>query len=106
MAVAHVAKDGFRQEVLSHKGVVLVDFYAEWCGPCKIVAPLVEEISNEMPEVKFVKVSVDENPDLASQYSIFSIPTFLIFKDGQMVSQFAGALGKDGIAGEIKKAAG
>ena len=96
--------DQFQNEVLNHKGLVLVDFYADWCGPCKMTSPILEELSNEVKEVKFVKINVDENPELASQYNVFSIPTFLIFKDGKIIHQFVGARGKDGFLAEIEKA--
>ncbi len=98
-----INKDSFNQEVLENKGVVFVDFYADWCGPCKMTGPILEEIAKENPNTKFVKVNVDENPDLVSQYSVFSIPTFIIFKKGQVVSQFVGALGKEAFLEEIKK---
>ena len=96
--------DQFQNEVLNQKGLVFVDFYADWCGPCKMTSPIIEELANEIKEVKFVKVNVDENPDLASQYNIFSIPTFLIFKDGKVAHQFVGARGKEGFLSEIDKA--
>jgi len=96
--------DQFQNEVLNQKGLVFVDFYADWCGPCKMTSPIIEELANEVKEVKFVKVNVDENPDLASQYNIFSIPTFLIFKDGKVIHQFVGARGKEGFLSEIEKA--
>jgi thioredoxin 1 len=96
--------DQFQNEVLNQKGLVFVDFYADWCGPCKMTSPIIEELANEVKEVKFVKVNVDENPDLASQYNIFSIPTFLMFKDGKVIHQFVGARGKDGFLSEIEKA--
>jgi len=94
----------FQSEVLNQKVLVFVDFYADWCGPCKMTAPIIEELANEVKEVKFVKVNVDENPDLASQYNIFSIPTFLIFKDGKVVHQFVGGRGKESFLSEIEKA--
>jgi thioredoxin 1 len=96
--------DQFQNEVLNQKGLVFVDFYADWCGPCKMTSSIIEELANEIKEVKFVKVNVDENPDLASQYNIFSIPTFLIFKDGKVIHQFVGARGKEGFLSEIDKA--
>lgn len=106
MAVLTITKDSFQKDVVDYKGVVFVDFYAEWCGPCKMTAPIIEELSNETKDIKFVKINVDENSELASQYSVFSIPTFFIFKDGKVVSQFVGAMGKEGFVGEIKKATG
>lgn len=98
-----INKDNFNQEILDHKGVVFVDFYAEWCGPCKTTGPIIEEIAKETPNIKFVKVNVDENTELASQYSVFSIPTFIIFKNGQPAHQFVGAMSKETFLEEIKK---
>jgi len=94
----------FQNEVLNQKGLVLVDFYADWCGPCKMTGPIIEELANEVKEVKFIKINVDENPELASQYNVFSIPTFLIFKEGKVCHQFVGARGKEGFLSEIEKA--
>lgn len=101
-----VNQDTFKAEVLSHKGTVLVDFFAEWCGPCKVTSPILEGLSQEMKDVKFVKIDVDSNPDLASEYSVFSIPTFLLVKNGTVASQFTGAMGKEGFVSEIKKVTG
>jgi len=95
MAVLSIKKDDFKKEVLDYKGVVSVDFYADWCGPCKIMGPIVDELSDKLKNIKFVKVNVDENPDLSSEYSIFSIPTLLVFKEGKMINQLVGVLGKD-----------
>lgn len=94
----------FQNEVLNHKGNVFVDFYADWCGPCKMTEPIINELSVEMKDVKFVKVDVDKNPDLAAQYSVFSIPTFIVFKDGKPVNQFVGAMGKESFVNEINRA--
>ncbi|MBI5127298.1 thioredoxin [Candidatus Roizmanbacteria bacterium] len=102
MAVAHTDKNGFQKEVLDQKGLVFVDFYADWCGPCKLTEPIVEELSKELTDIKFLKVNVDQNPELTSTYQIFSIPTFMIFKDGQAAHQFIGAMGKEGFLAEIK----
>lgn len=103
MAVLQVSQDKFKEEVLDYKGLVFVDFYAEWCGPCKVTSPLIDEISEERKDIKFVKIDVDQNSNLSSQYSIFSIPTFLIFKDGKVANQFVGAMGKESFLEEIKK---
>ena len=103
MAVIQVSQDKFKEEVLDQKTPVFVDFYADWCGPCKVTSPLIDEISEEKKDMKFVKVDVDQNADLASQYSIFSIPTFIIFKEGKVVNQFVGAMGKEAFLEEIKK---
>lgn len=103
MAVTPITKDSFKKEVLDDKGAVFVDFYAEWCGPCKMTSPIIDELSNEVKTMKFVKINVDENPDIAQQYLVFSIPTFIIFKSGQVASQFVGAMGKEGFQAEINK---
>lgn len=104
MAVQQISKDSFKSEVLDYDGFVFIDFYADWCGPCKLTNPIVEELAGELKNIKFVKINVDENSDLAQQYSIFSIPTFMVFKKGKVVSQFVGAMGKEGFQSEINKA--
>jgi thioredoxin 1 len=104
MAVAQLDKNNFDTEVLKYKGVVLVDFFATWCGPCKMTGPIIDQLADEVKNVKFVKVDVDQNQELSSQYQVFSIPTFLIFKDGQVVNQFVGAQSKEGFLTEINKA--
>jgi len=104
MSVAHINQDSFQKEVLEQKGLVFVDFYAVWCGPCKMTELIIEELAKESSEVKFVKVNVDENPELNQSYQVFSIPTFVIFKDGQVINQFVGAMGKEGFQAEIDQA--
>jgi len=106
MAVTLINKDTFQKDVLEHKGVVFIDYYANWCAPCRVTSPIIEELSNQFTNIKFVKIDVDKNPDLAQQYSIFSIPTFMIFKEGKVVSQFVGAMGKEGFINEIHKVVG
>ena len=94
MAAIHVTKDTFQQEVLESKIPVLVDFWAEWCGPCQMVLPIVEELGEELTDVKICKVNVDEQMELAKQYRVMSIPTLMVFKDGEMVKREMGAKGK------------
>ena len=106
MAVISINQNDFQKEILEDKGIVFIDFYAIWCGPCRVTSPLIDELSNEYKNIKFLKVDVDKNPELAQQYSIFSIPTFMIFKGGQVTSQFVGAMGKEGFLNEIKKVTG
>ena len=103
MAVNLINQDSFQKEVLQDKGTVFIDFYADWCGPCRLTSPIIDELSTEIKDIKFLKIDVDKNPDLAQQYSIFSIPTFMIFKGGQVASQFVGAMGKEGFLEEINK---
>ncbi len=88
-----VTDQDFDQEVLEADTVVLVDFWAEWCGPCKMVAPVLDDLSQEYDgKIKFTKVDVDENPETAMKYGIRSIPTLLVFKDGSPVDQVVGAV--------------
>ena len=95
MAVGKVSDTTFESEVLKATGPVVVDFWAEWCGPCRMIAPALEEIAGSLGEkVKIVKLNVDENPHTAAKYGIQSIPTLMIFKDGQMASRQIGAAPK------------
>jgi thioredoxin 1 len=95
MAVGKVTDDSFDADVLKATGPVVVDFWAEWCGPCKMIAPALEEISVSLGEkVKIVKLNVDENPGVAAKYGIMSIPTLMIFKNGEMASRQVGAAPK------------
>ena len=95
MAVGKVSDTNFEAEVLKSTQPVVVDFWAEWCGPCKMIAPALEEIAGSLGEkVKIVKLNVDENPNTASKYGIMSIPTLMIFKNGEMSSRQVGAAPK------------
>ena len=94
MVKALITED-FEEKVLNSKKPVLVDFWASWCGPCRMLAPIVEKISNEMPDkFDFYKVNVDEESSLAAQFGIMSIPTLLVFKNGEMVEQSVGIKGE------------
>lgn len=104
MAAAEVTDSTFKQEVLESETPVLVDFWAPWCGPCRMVAPVVEEIAEQyLGKVKVVKVNTDENGGVASQYGIRSIPTLMIFKDGQRVDMVVGAVPKTTLATTLEK---
>jgi thioredoxin 1 len=97
MSAMNINKNNFHEEVMNSDKPVLVDFWAPWCGPCRMVVPIVEEIAAEHPEYKVVKVNVDEEVELASQFKVFSIPTLVVVKNGQVVSQSVGAKPKNQI---------
>ena len=94
MSVLHVNKNSFQSIVKESAKPVLVDFWASWCGPCRMIAPVLEEIAAERPDVKVCKVNVDEENELAMSYGIASIPTLLVFKNGQVVNKSIGAVPK------------
>lgn len=97
MAEVTITKDNFQAEVLSAQGIVLVDFWAAWCGPCRMLSPVVDEIAAENPHVKVGKINVDEQRELAGQFRIESIPTLIVFKDGLAVHRLVGVQPKEQI---------
>ncbi len=99
----HIGDNNFNEEVLNSKELVLVDFFATWCGPCKMVAPILEDLESEMIDIKFVKIDVDESPSVANQYGIQSIPTLKVFKDGKVVDTVVGFLPKEQIKSLIER---
>ncbi len=97
-ATSTLTQSNFAEEIATSDKPVLVDFWAEWCGPCKMLAPILDEVAGENSDkITVAKVNVDENPDLARQFDIMSIPTLIVFKDGQPAHRFQGASGKAGL---------
>jgi len=100
----HITKENWEQEIINSDKPVFVDFFATWCGPCSVVAPMLEELDKEYEgKVNFVKVDVDQNKELASKYNIFSIPTLAIFRNGKIIAQASGAVSKESIRNYIDK---
>lgn len=97
MSVTEIMTKDFEQEVINSEKTVLVDFYATWCGPCKMMSPIMENIAEENNNVKVVKVDIDKNQDLAMQYNVMSIPTMIIFKNGETTKTFVGVTDKQDI---------
>ena len=102
--ITEVTDTNFADEVLGSDTPVLVDFWAPWCGPCRIVAPHLEELNNERDDLRVVKLNVDDNPQTAATYNVMSIPTILLFKNGQVAHQIVGAMPKNRLVQEIEPA--
>ena len=92
MPAIQITKENFASEVMGSSKAVLLDFWADWCGPCRMVSPIVDEISDERNDIKVGKINVDENMTIAQKYRVASIPNFVIFRDGQPVANFVGAM--------------
>lgn len=104
MSVLSFEEKNFQEEVLKAEGKVLVDFYADWCGPCRMMSPIVEEIAKELGEtVKVGKVNVDNNQELAIQYDVMSIPTIIIFENGKILNTFVGVRDKNELLEALKE---
>ena len=101
MSAINIDRSNFSQEVLQSDKPVLLDFWAAWCGPCRRVSPIIEEIANERTDIKVCKINVDEQPELASQFRIMSIPTLMVVEDGKVVNEVRGAVPKHQILGMI-----
>ena len=94
MSVIHISKENFTSEVLQSDKPVLADFWAPWCGPCRMVGPIIDEIAQDNEDIKVCKINVDEQPELAAQFQVMSIPTLLVFKNGQITNKALGAMPK------------
>lgn len=97
MAIIKLTKDNFEQEVLKSEKPVLVDFYADWCGPCQMLSPIVDEVAEERDDIKVGKINVDEQMELAQKYGVMTIPTLLVIKNGEIANKHIGALSKRGV---------
>lgn len=97
MSVIEINKENFEQEVLKSDKPVLLDFWASWCGPCRMVSPIIDEIANEHPEIKVGKINVDEQSELAESFQVMSIPSIFVVKDGKVVKSSVGAIPKNQI---------
>lgn len=102
MAVINLTRDNFEAEVTEFKGMVLVDFWASWCMPCKMLSPVVDEVAEEVISVKVAKVNVDEQQSLAARFDVMSIPTLIVFKDGKEVRRSVGVIPKEAVKELVK----
>ena len=101
--IKHINEKEFNMEVLKEEGIVVVDFFANWCGPCNMLAPVLEDVQEEMKNVKIVKVDIDENPNVASEYKVKNIPTIKVFKNGEEITTNVGFLPKGALVEMINK---
>ncbi len=97
MSVLKITNENFKEEVLESSKTVVIDFYADWCGPCKMMSPIIDELANENSQIKVGKINVDEAQDLAIQYNVMSIPTIIVFENGKIKKQFIGVTPKENI---------
>lgn len=103
MEIVKITKDNFETEVVGSDKVVLIDFWAIWCGPCKMLSPIIEEVAREADDIKVCKVNVDEEPELTAKFGIVSIPTLIVMRDGKIVNQSVGYMEKAQIIDLVRR---
>lgn len=103
MSVTHITKENFNDEVLQAPGTVLIDFWAAWCGPCRMLSPVIDEIAAENPQVKVCKINVDEQPEIAQVFGVASIPTLVVMRDGRAIQQAVGVRPKSDIVAMLSR---
>ena len=97
MSIINITNQNYQKEIMESKKTILLDFWAEWCGPCKIITPVIDEIANENPDLKVCKINVDEQPELANRFHVRSIPSLFVMKEGEIITQSVGAKPKEEI---------
>ena len=102
MSAITINKHNFQEEILNSYKNVLIDFFADWCGPCQRVSPVIDEIARENPDIKVGKINVDEQPELASRFRVYTIPTLFVFKNGQVIEQAVGVQSKEHLLAMVK----
>lgn len=102
MAALHITKENFDTEVLQADKTVLIDFWAAWCGPCQMLMPTIEELANEVKDAKICKINVDEQPELAQQFNVMTIPTLVVIRDGKILSRSSGVISKQEILSRLQ----
>lgn len=102
MSVLKITSENFESEVINSKEPVMIDFFANWCEPCKMMSPVIDEIAEELQNIKVGKINVDENQDLAMKYNVMSIPTIVIIKDGKEIKRFVGVQDKENLIKDLK----
>ena len=102
MSVLKITSENFESEVINSKEPVMIDFFANWCGPCKMMSPVIDEIAEELQNIKVGKINVDENQDLAMKYNVMSIPTIVIIQDGKEIKRFVGVQDKENLIKDLK----
>lgn len=102
MSILHVTSENFDKEVMNNEGTVLVDFHATWCGPCKMLSPILEQVATAEPSLSICKIDIDQSPELAQKYGIMSVPTLMVVKAGEVVKSVPGVQSKNAIIDMVK----